>query len=82
MSWASVIALVNRCTQSLPHKPGEGKKCWEEARIELKVDDPAVCTRGTKKMRDRNFAVIILIGRSLGLRLAFSKAKEDRQFLG
>ena len=29
-------------------------------------------------MRDRNFAVIILIWRSLGLRLAFSKAKRGK----
>ena len=56
----------------------EGKKCGEDARIELYVDDPAVCTRGTKKMRDRNFAVIILIWRSLGLRLAFSKAMREQ----
>ena len=51
LSWALVIALVNRCTQSLFHKPAKGKKCGEDARIELYVDDPAVCTRGNKAKR-------------------------------
>ena len=68
-------ALANRCTLSLFHKPAKGKKCGEDARIELYVDDPAGCTRGNKPKRNRNFAVIILICRSLGLRLVFSKAK-------
>ena len=57
------------------HKPAKGKKCGEDAIIELYVVDPAVCTRGNNAKRNRNFAVIILIWRSLGLRLAFSKAK-------
>ena len=76
LSWAALVSLVARCTQSLFYKPRSmGKKTTENVRMEVYVDDPAIVARGTTASRDRYFTVIVLVWRALGFRLAFSKAK-------
>ena len=75
LSWATIISLVGRCTQSVFWKRPNHKRAPEDVRLEIYVDDPAICARGTKIKRDRNFCIIVLIWRTLGFNLAFSKAK-------
>ena len=73
LSWAGIVSLLMRCTQGVfsctsdPANPS--------VRIELYVDDPAVCIRGSARVRDRLLAKTVIVWAILGFPLAFHKAK-------
>jgi hypothetical protein len=71
LTWARFIALVCRLTQSLFSA--------DEVRLRCYVDDPCVSVKGTPAARDTLIAICILVWRSLGLGLAFSKGERGTQ---
>lgn len=78
LAWAAIASLLIRCTQGLfaghgAHLKGQVRS-EARARFQLYVDDPASALRGNPQQRDRMVAIIIVMWRSLGFPLAFSKA--------
>ena len=61
-----VAALLVRLTQPVVSNN------W--MRLQLYVDDPILCIRGTEPDRDRMMAAVILLWATLGVRLAYKKA--------
>ena len=63
--WGRIAALLGRMTQSL--------FCRTGARIEIYTDDPCMTVWGTKAVRDRTFAISILLWSLLGFPLSWRK---------
>ena len=66
-----VAALLARMIQALFND--------DRLRLQLYVDDPIICTRGSGWERSRSMAVIILFWATLGVRLAYRKASRGTQ---
>ena len=74
LTFAATIALAGRLVQSLLSGPCLHRRSYQEARMQVYVDDPLTLIRGTEARTKRLATVSILGWTLLGFPLAFHKA--------
>ena len=79
VSWAAAFGLICRCVQSLFFVSSSSRRSKFDVDLQVYVDDPWAVVIGTEKQRNRRMALMILVWRIIGVRLAFAKARRGLQ---
>jgi hypothetical protein len=74
LTFAAIMATAGRLLQSLLLRNHLGQKVWQDGRLEIYVDDPWACFKGTQE-EIRDLTSCLLIGwELLGFPIAYHKA--------
>lgn len=74
LTFAAIMSSATRLLQSLLLRDSLSKSVWQDARLEVYVDDPWVAIRGTQEKIDNLIACLLVGWELLGFPIAYHKA--------